>query len=60
MEKASEQPSGARYVLSDGISTPSKCKELEERYGLIPPGMSIEAWEKQQLQTRRRDSGRGY
>ena len=49
MEKKNEQPSGPGYDISGGVSTPSKCKELEERYGLIPPSLPIEAWEKWQL-----------
>lgn len=48
MEK-NEQSSGPGYVISDGVSTPSNLKELEERFGLIPPGTSIEVWEKWQL-----------
>jgi hypothetical protein len=49
MAKKNEQPSGPGYVISDGVSTPSNLKELEERFGLIPPGTSIEVWEKWQL-----------
>jgi len=49
MEKKKEQPTGPEFVVSDGVTTPSKIKDLEERYGLIPPGMSIAEWEALQL-----------
>jgi hypothetical protein len=49
MEKKNEQSSGPGYVISDGVSTPSRCRDLEERYGLIPIGTPIAVWEKWQL-----------
>ena len=49
MEKPDIQPNGEGYVVSDGVTTPSKCKDLEERFGIIRPGMSIAEWEAMQL-----------
>jgi hypothetical protein len=43
MEKRSEDSSNG--IISDGTTTPSACKDLEEQCGLIEPGTSIKQWE---------------
>ncbi len=49
MEKPGVQSNGEGYVVSDGVSTPSRCMDLDKKYGRIPPGMSVAEWEAWQL-----------